>query len=156
MWIKPVDGPGPTVAQWSPAVGLVALGWGIAGAAAVLGVLAPDAPGRLIAAVAAVMLALAAGYGTRARPRLAADRHGIVARGLGGPAGYAWSAVEGLQVVHTRRWGRETALLEIDVRDEHGAERLLLFGRLDLDADPVQVGQHLAALRADAEPGQPR
>ena len=116
-----------------------------------LAVLTTDPPGRLFAAVAALVFAFAAAYGTRARPRLAADSTGIVARGFGAPRSYPWAAVQRMRVVRTRRWGRETALLEIDLRDPAGQERLLLFGRLDLGADPDEVERVLSALRARSD-----
>ena len=75
-----------------------------------------------------------------------------MARGFGAPRRYPWSAVQRMRVVRTRRWGRETALLEIDVLDPAGQERLLLFGRLDLDADPDEVERELGVLRASVRP----
>lgn len=139
--------------RWSPAPALVFLAWLLAAAAATLGVLAPDPPGRLIAATATALLILAALYGVRARPRLAADTTGIVVRGLRRPARYQWPEVDRLRVMRTRRWGREAALLEIDVHTPDGSERLLLFGRLDLGADPDDVAAVLDTLRAGQPPG---
>jgi PH (Pleckstrin Homology) domain-containing protein len=136
---------------WSPSVVLVASGWLLTLGAAALAVFTTDPPGRLFAAVAAVLFAVGAAYGTRARPRLAADAAGIVARGFGASRAFPWSAVQRMRVVRTRRWGRETALLEIDVLEPSGRERLLLFGRLDLDADPEQVERALNALREPSD-----
>jgi hypothetical protein len=53
-------------------------------------------------------------------------------------------------VLRTRRLGRETSVLEIDTRSAAGTERLLVFGRLDLGADPEEVAVHVL----DARPGQ--
>jgi hypothetical protein len=38
-------------------------------------------------------------------------------------------------------------MLELDVRDAAGAERLMVFGRLDLNAEPEDVAGLLAARR---------
>ncbi len=137
--------------RWSPSVALVVCGWLLTLGAAALAVFTSDPPGRLFGAVAALLFAVAAGYGTRARPRLVADAVGIVARGFGAPRAYPWSAVQRMRVVRTRRWGRETALLEIDVLDPGGQERLLLFGRLDLGADPEEIERELDALREPSD-----
>jgi hypothetical protein len=49
-----------------------------------------------------------------------------------------------------RRLGRTSTLLEIDATDPDGRERLLVFGRLDLDADPEDVAEVVNAARAAA------
>ncbi|WP_214369315.1 PH domain-containing protein [Pseudonocardia sp. H11422] len=138
--------------RWSPPAGIVVLAWiGAAGAAAwcVLLVLShADPAGRLLSGVAAVSLLGAAVFGTVARPRLAADASGVTVRGLGAPQHHPWSRVPGIRVLRTRRFGRETPLLELDVVGEDGRERLLVFGRLDLGDDPEDVGDRLIALRA--------
>ena len=52
-----------------------------------------------------------------------------------------------MRLLRTRRLGRETTLLQVDTVNAGGDERLLLFGRLDLDADPEDVLQELRLLR---------
>jgi hypothetical protein len=141
----------PPTLHWSSSVVLVASGWLLALGATGLAVLTGDPQGRLFAAVAALVFAAAALYGTRARPRLTADRAGVVVRGFGAPRSYPWSTVQRMRVVRTRRWGRESALLEIDALDEAGRERLLVFGRLDLGADPDDVERELGVLRARSD-----
>ena len=49
-----------------------------------------------------------------------------------------------------RRLGRESTLLEIDVVGPDGNERLLVFGRLDLDDDPVDVAEAVRAVREES------
>ncbi len=98
---------------------------------------------RVGAAVALVFIAL---VGTRARPRLAADRDGIEIRSLTRTVRYPWSDVERVHVVRTRRWGREAPLLEIDTKTPDGQERLLVFGRLDLGTDPEEVSEELSGM----------
>lgn len=134
--------------RWSPVPGLVAVAWlGLAAFGAVA--LAPnlvDARGRLLSALAGTALLVAAAIGTFARPRLAADTKGIQTRTVTGTRHYPWSWVQRVEVVRTRRLGREVPLLEIDITDPHGVERLLVFGRLDLGADPDEVGEQLNKL----------
>jgi hypothetical protein len=127
---------------WSPPAGLVVLAWAATAAAAVWGVLVVgtgDRPGLLLAAVAVVGLALAALAGTRARPRLRVEPSGVTVGGLSGPRRYPWEQVADVRVLAVRRLGRRSTMLEIDVTDPAGGERLLLFGRLDLGADPEDV-----------------
>lgn len=154
MWTTPVDNlgaDGADVLRWSPPSVLVGLAWLGAGAAAAWCALlfagGADPAGRLIAGVAAVGLAVAAVFGTVARPRLTADAAGLTVRGLAGARHARWSRVGGIRVVPTRRLGRQTWLLEIDVLDHDGAERLLVFGRLDVGADPRDVAAALADRR---------
>lgn len=128
-------------AAWSPSVALVALAWVgavAAGAWCVLVAGTGDRAGLLLAAVAAAGLGLGALYGTRARPRLRVDAAGLAVGGLAGTRRYPWTQVGRVRTVGVRRLGRTSTLLEIDVRAAD-AERLLLFGRLDLDADPDDV-----------------
>jgi len=138
-------------AQWSPAPGLVVLAWLLtAGAAAwcvLLWVGGADPAGRLLAAVAAVGAGTAALFGTRARPRLRADPDGLTVGGLFRSHHHPWPFVVQVRVLRTRRLGRETSLLEVDTMAADGRERLLVFGRLDLAADPEDVAPVLHGLR---------
>ncbi|MGI5126631.1 PH domain-containing protein [Pseudonocardia sp. CA-107938] len=106
-----------------------------------------DAPGRLLAAVTASGLAVWAFWATRARPRLQADPDGVTVRGFGAPRHHPWPLVQDVRVVRTRRLGRESSFLEIDTVRADGTEQLLLFGRLDLAADPEDVLPVLLAVR---------
>jgi hypothetical protein len=79
-----------------------------------------------------------------------ADPDGIGIGGLRGITSFAWSQVRDVQVVHTHRFGREVATLEIETfgpgaRDV--GERLHVFGRLELGTDPEEVGGVLLTLR---------
>lgn len=127
------------------------VGWLIAlGAAAwcaTLWVTAADPAGRLIAGIAAVGAGTAALYGTRARPRLRADADGLTVCGMIRARHYPWPFVKDVRLLRTRRLGRQTVLLEVDTVDASGDERLLVFGRLDLDADPEDVLTELRLLR---------
>ncbi|MCE0761861.1 PH domain-containing protein [Pseudonocardia kujensis] len=132
--------------QWAPTAGLVALAWVLAaGAVGWLVVLLlgdADPAGRLIAGVAALGLAYAALVGTIARPRLALHRHGLEVRSLTRRRSVDWPAVQRVRVLRTRRFGRETSLLELDLL-VGGEERLVVLGRLDLGADPEDVAEVL-------------
>lgn len=137
--------------EWSPSVGLVACAWVGAVAAAAwcvaLALSGADPAGQLIAGIATAGLALAAAFGSRARPRLRADADGLTVGGLLRPRHHPWPLVQSVRVLRVRRWGRETSLLEVDTVNAAGDERLLLFGRLELAADPEDVVAQLLALR---------
>lgn len=114
---------------------------------AVLWTSGADPAGRLIAGIAAVLLTLATVYGIRARPRLRADADGVTVGGLLRRRHHPWPFVTGVRVLQVRRLGRTSSLLEIDTITADGGERLLVFGRLDLAADPEDVAPELQALR---------
>lgn len=135
---------------WSPPVGLVGMAWVGAAAAAVWCLLlvgTGDVPGLLLTAVAAVGLALAALYGTRARPRLVVDGDGVTVGGLVGRRHLPWSQVGTVRAQAVRRWGRDSVMLEMDVIDADGTERMLVFGKLDLGEDPEDVAEAVRAAR---------
>jgi hypothetical protein len=129
----------------------VVVGWLLAvGAAAwltTLWVTGADPAGRLIAGVAAVGAGIAALFGTRARPRLRADADGLTVGGMVRARHHPWPFVKDVRLLRTRRFGREAVLLEVDTVDANDAEHLLVFGRLDLDADPEDVLAELRVLR---------
>jgi hypothetical protein len=139
------------VREWSPAAGLVVLAWLLAVGATVwcaaLWWTGSDPAGSLLAAVAALGAGLAALFGTRARPRLRADADGLTVGGLLRSRHYPWPFVSEVRVLQVRRLGRETSLLEVDTIAADGTERLIVFGRLDLAADPEDVAPQLRALR---------
>ena len=132
--------------RWAPARALVILGWILfAGAVAWFVLLqtgGADPTGRLLAGVAALGLGFVALHGTVVRPRLAVHGHGLEIRGLTGTRTVDWPAVRRVRVLRYRRFGRETSQLEIDLL-VGGEERLAVFGRLDLDADPEDVADVL-------------
>jgi hypothetical protein len=139
------------VSRWSPAVGLVITGWVLTVAAAgwcsALAIAGSDPAGRLIAGIATVGLGIASLFGSRARPRLQSDADGLTVGGLLRSRHHPWPLVHGVRVLRVRRLGRESSLLEIDTRTADGAEHLLVFGRLELNADPEDVAPRLLELR---------
>jgi hypothetical protein len=132
--------------SWAPNRGLVGVGWVLFACAAAWFVLllvgGGDPAGRLLAGVAAAALGFMALHGAVVRPRLAVHGHGLEIRGLTGTRVVDWTAVQRVRVYRTRRFGRETSQLEVDML-VGGDERLAVFGRLDLDADPEDVAQVL-------------
>lgn len=141
---------------WSPALGLVVCAW--IGAAAALALFVAtvlgggDPAGLLIAGVAAVGLSLAAAFGSRARPRLRVDTGGVTVGGLFRARHYPWPLVQDVRVLPVRRFGRRSSMLELDTVSASGDERLLVFGRLDLAADPEDVAPQVLALRPTTRP----
>jgi Bacterial PH domain len=137
--------------EWSPAPRLVGCAWVGAVAAAgwfVAGWLGrADPAGVLLSAVAATGLLVAAVFGSRARPRLRADADGVTVGGLLRSRHHPWPFIDDIRVLRVRRFGRQTSLLELDTVSATGDERLLVFGRLDLAADPEDVAPQLLALR---------
>jgi hypothetical protein len=130
---------------WSADPAAVGVGWALAVVAGVAAAVVGDARGSLLLAVSAAALGLLALFGTLARPRLAADRDGIAVRGVLGTRGWRWGEVN-VRLVRTRRFGRESTAVEIDA-DNAEPPALVLLGRLDLGADPVEVADALVRLR---------
>lgn len=139
------------IGEWSPSLGLVVLAWIGAAAAAgwcvALWISGADPAGRLISVIAAAGLAIIAAFGSRARPRLRADSDGLTVGGLLRTRYHPWPTVADVRVLRVRRWGRTSSLLEVDTVAADGQEHLLVFGRLDLDADPEDVAPRLLDLR---------
>ena len=141
----------PVVRRWCTRPFLLVIAWIGAFVSLVWCIFAVGDPaGRLLIGVTAAVLAFAAGYGTRARPRLVAGPDGIGIGGLRGVCGFGWSQVREVKVVRVRRFGREVSMLEIETfgpGELDVGERLHVFGRLDLGTDPEEVGEALRALR---------
>ncbi|ULE34749.1 PH domain-containing protein [Mycobacterium sp. IDR2000157661] len=128
--------------EWSPpTVGIVVAG--IAGILLGVGAvtLITDAPGRILVGVAAVGLILFASLSWRARPKLAIRNDGLVTRGWLGTQVLCRQDIQLIRITEFRRLARKVRLLEIDTVDD----RLLVFTRWDLGADPLQVLDALTA-----------
>ncbi|WP_167471278.1 PH domain-containing protein [Nocardia arthritidis] len=111
----------------------------------VAAILADDGPSRLLIGLAAAGLLGLAGLGFRQRPRFTivpGAEPKLVVRGLSGPTEYTRDQITRARVVGYRRLGRKMPMLEIDVEHD-GAERLLIFGRWDLGANPNDVFESL-------------
>lgn len=138
------DFPGTGSRIWRPARGLVVGLVGLALLAAVGAALPREPLDRIVAGAAALaLLALAVLAGRR---RLVGGPRGLLIGTLGGRRLVPWSAVRAVECGRTKRMG--SATLEVDLVDEE----LLLFGRLELGADPADVAATLAGW-FPAEPG---
>ena len=126
---------------WAPPPILVTTGWVLAGVAVAFAALTDDPRGRVLIALAALVLLLVAAYGTFARPRLVADATGLTVRGPISRQHFGWAEVN-VRVVRTTRLGRTVSTLELDT--EH---RLIVLGWIDLGAHPEDVADTLLALR---------
>ncbi|WP_232661164.1 PH domain-containing protein [Pseudonocardia sp. TRM90224] len=139
------------VREWSPSPGLVVCAW-LGAAIAAVGCTAlllsgADPAGQLLSGIATIGLLVAAAFGSRARPRLRADADGVTIGGMWRSRHHPWPLVRDVRVLRIRRWGRMSSLLEVDAVTAGGDERLAVFGRLDLAADPEDVMPELLALR---------
>jgi hypothetical protein len=139
------------VREWSPARGLIVCAWLLTAAAVAwcgaLWLTGADPAGRVLAGVAAVGAAVAAVFGSRARPRLRVDADGLTVGGLVRSRHHPWPLVKDVRVLRVRRFGRDSSLLEVDTVTAEGGERLLVFGRLDLAEDPEDVAPQVRAMR---------
>ena len=132
--------------QWSPRAGetaaLAVLGLGLA-----LAVVFLDAAGRVLVGAGAVLLLLLAARDVLTRPRLTAGPDGVDVRRLTGGTHLPWARL-GVHVREIRRLGVRGRTLELDTasgpEDDDGV--LIVLGRRDLGADPVEVARALRAL----------
>lgn len=100
-----------------------------------------DLAGVLLVGLAGLFLLGLAIADTVVRPRLAADADGLTVRTPGRRLAGPWAGVA-LRLRPGRRLGVAAHTLEIDVGDE-----LVVLGRRELGADPVDVAAALALLR---------
>lgn len=131
--------------QWRGSAALPAIKAGGAGVLVALGLLLADGdPVRLVlAVVVAAALLVWAARDVLAPVRLAADPEGLtVVSGFAGRRRLPWSQVADIRVDRRARLGLSSAALEVDT-----GESLHLFGRFDLNADPVDVAEDLRAAR---------
>ena len=128
--------------DWSPraseAAALGAVGLGLA-----LAVVLMDAAGRILVGAAALLLIALSARDLLLRPRLSAGPAGVVVRTLSGRRELPWALLR-IRVRTTRRWGISGRTLELDTAqgpDDDGT--LVVLGRRDLGADPVDVARAL-------------
>ncbi|OZG27552.1 hypothetical protein BH683_019410 [Williamsia sp. 1138] len=143
-----MDNSASSTLSWStpPAMaGVMVAGGVLLGVAAL--VAGPDPAGVLLMVIAAVLLLVLGAIGLRVRPRLAVvDTHTLAIRTLtGGVRRYAFDEVRRAQVISYPRLGRRVPHLEFDIDDAtaHDGERLVIFGRWDLGANPLDVADAL-------------
>ena len=103
--------------------------------------LVTDAPGRILAIIAAAGLLLFATVSWRARPKLAMSDDGLSIRGALRTHRLARADIKLIRITEFRRIGRKVRLLEIDTHDD----RLFVLTRWDLGTDPLDVLDALTA-----------
>jgi Bacterial PH domain len=131
---------GPTC-RFGPDRRLTALSAGLAAVAAVFVILSGDAAGRLLAGLAAVLLAGYAVTDLAFWPRLIATGSGLQIRTPTTRATVPWSDVA-VRVDERTHLGLLSRTLEIDA-----GSLLVVFSRRSLGADPREVAGLLAAFR---------
>jgi Bacterial PH domain len=128
--------------EWSPSTaGIAACGvFGLMMAIAAV-TLVTDAPGRILAIIAAAGLLVFATLSWRARPKLAISDGGLLIRGPLRAHRLSSADIKIIRITEFRRIGRKVRLLEIDTADD----RLFVLTRWDLGTDPVDVLDALTA-----------
>jgi hypothetical protein len=128
--------------EWGPPPMGIA-GCGIAGLILAIAAvtLVTDPPGRVLAGIAGLGLLVFASLSWRARPKLAISPEGLVIRGWFRTQVLRRTDIKIIRITEFRRIARKVRLLEIDTADD----RLLVFTRWDLGADPLDVLDALTA-----------
>jgi Bacterial PH domain len=104
-----------------------------------------DRAGALLLWLVAIVFAGATAYLTMLNPRLRADAGGVSVRTIKGSRQVPWSKLDA-KVQLTRRFGRDTKTLELEIGDD-GSD-LVVLGWLELGDDPDEVLAELNRLRA--------
>lgn len=102
--------------------------------------LADDAPGRLLFAGAAIVLAGYTALDLLYWPRLCAGAEGLVVRSPFVRTTLAWGDIDTVHADVRERLGLRSTTLEIDA-----GEQLIVFSRRALGADPARVAEVLRA-----------
>jgi hypothetical protein len=97
--------------------------------------LVTDAPGRIVASIAAAGLIVFAGLTWRARPKLAITDAGLVLRGWFRTQLLRRPDIKIIRITEFRRYSRKVRLLEIETADGG----LVIFSRWDLGTEPLDV-----------------
>ncbi len=138
-------GAGPAVSEqrWSTpplAIAALVVGGGVLAVAAVA--FTSDPAGRFLAGAAALLVLATAALAARQRPRLEVleNGSGLACTRVTGRRVFPREALIRVRIVEYPRLGRRVPMLEIDAREPgSGTERLMIFGRWDLGADPRDV-----------------
>jgi hypothetical protein len=131
------------VRQWRVRRDFTALKWAGAVGFGVIGVVAGDARGMALCAVAAAVLAAFAVRDMVAPVRLAADEHGVtVVTGLARTQRLSWPDITHIRVGRNARYGLRWELLEIETDDS-----LHLFSSYELGTSCMEVAEELFRLR---------
>jgi Bacterial PH domain len=122
--------------EWAPPAAGIA-GCGAVGVLMAIAsvTLVTDAPGRILAGIAAAGLILFAGMTWRARPKLAITPGGLALRGWFRTQLLQRSDIKIIRITEFRRHARTVRLLEIET--VNGG--LMILSRWDLGTDPLKV-----------------
>jgi len=131
------DFPGADARSWGPRPVLIGAGALTATAALIWAVLGSEPLDRVVAGAIAVTLAGLTVLGLRRR--LVAGPRGLLISSIGGTRIVPWSQVRGLDARTSQRFGLLSTTMEIDMVDDD----LVIFGRVDLGADPAEVLREL-------------
>jgi hypothetical protein len=101
--------------------------------------LSSTAEDRLVAATGAGLGVLATVMLLTMRVRLVAGPSGFTVRGPGGARHVAWSQVAAISAPTRRRRGLASTSVELDLDDDG----LIVLGKTELGADPVEVAEDL-------------
>ncbi|MDR3659877.1 MAG: PH domain-containing protein [Mycobacterium sp.] len=122
--------------QWGPSTvgiaGCAGFGLLLAGVALTS---VTDAPGRVLAGIAAAGLLIFAAMSWRAQPKLALTPAGLTVRGWWRTDTYQRADLKTVRITEFRRIARKVRLLELETTDD----RLLVFTRWDVGTDPIDV-----------------
>ncbi|MGK2881299.1 MAG: PH domain-containing protein [Mycobacterium sp.] len=122
--------------QWSPpAAGIAGCGIGGIVIATAAVTVVTEAPGRVLAGIAAIGLLAFAIISWRARPKLAITDAGLAFRGWRTTFVFTKADIKIIRITEFRRIGRKVRLLEIDTADN----RLFVLTRWDLGTNPLDV-----------------
>jgi hypothetical protein len=106
----------------------------------------PDPAGLVLMSVAALLLVILGAVALWVRPKLAViDGRLLQIRTLSGVRRYPFDEVRQARVITYARYGRQVPHLEFDLADSasHDGERLVIYGRWDLGANPLDVADAL-------------
>lgn len=109
---------------------------------ALLAVAATDSAGRLLFVLAAAVLLAYIASDLIFRPRVEMSTEGLTVNAPGARLQCAWPDVERIELDTRRRFGLAARTIEIDA-----GERLLVFSRRALGADPEEVAAVAAGFR---------
>jgi hypothetical protein len=140
-----VDARAPTL-RFGPDRRLTALTGTLALIAMAAAVLASDPAGRLLLAGAALVLLAYTVTDLIYWPRLTVSADGLLVRTPATRGRIPWSEVEAVRADTRQRAGLRTVTLEIDAGD-----RLVVFSRRALGADPAEVAGLISAFRPHDE-----
>lgn len=128
--------------DWSPpAAGIAACGVVGVMMAITAVTLVTDAPGRILAIIAAAGLVVFATLSWRARPKLAIREGSLFIRGALRTHQLTRAEIKIIRITEFKRIARKVRLLEIDATDD----RLFVLTRWDLGTDPLDVLDALTA-----------